>query len=703
MNIRQKIRNGIKRITPICIFYKYMKYVFKGYRVYQDILRKEEKNMQILVCPWPGTGDAYQTGRYLSAYIKANDIHEYLLVTGTHTVKKVLEIFATRDIRVRCFDDTEKLSCFGQFIGYQMCGIHMMHHNPPKFAYLSLMKELEGIHGYTWEDAFRRLGLSLPDSVSVSQARFHTFRQTAVFKSGNVRLRKGKTVILSPYANTFYNIPMQIWTDLAKCLRQSGYMVCTNSAGDHEPVIPGTKRIFFSYRDSVAVCEYAGYFIGLRSGLCDIISSARCRKIILYQNIKCGWGNVLNLFEMNAMGICRDAIEFEVNDSEEIINSVLMHIPGGQKYIKTGDEKMEKAMVSVIIPAYNAEKFLSTCVKSVQAQQLNQLEIIIINNGSKDKTEQIIDELMSFDQRIKKINLHPNAGVANARNQGIKEAKGKYIVFADADDYVPDQAYKQMYLATQKKYTDVVVGDYYEVVDRKNKWYCSTNESHKEFVTFFAGGVIWNKMYRKEFLLANHIFFKKYNFGEDTLFLGDVYICNPVVIHLAKDVYHHLQRTNSSVTQLTRQYNAANLREYFACGKQVYTLPYQCPQDDVVTEYLRYLNYVYHFWWENPSAAEQKDTFGELQEFTTIFRWDKGDREQRFIEIFHVKPALFQKITYDTYMAFMLSYYHTLDHQYAPSIDAKEIMVDEYRNGKVGFRYIIRYVKGWLYFKLFGQ
>lgn len=702
MKVRQKIRNALKRITPICIFYKYMMYVWKGYRVYQDILRQRNKNLQLLVCPWPGTGDAYQTGRYFSAYIHTNNIQKYVVVTGTNAVKKVLDIFGIQNICVRCFDDTEKLSHFGQFIGYEACGIHMLHHNPPEYMYLSLMREIEGIHGYTWEDMFRRIGLNLPDSVSVTQAEFHTFQQASAMKSKYLRMRKGKTVILSPYANTFANIPVQIWIDLAKCLRQLGYMVCTNSAGDQEPVIPGTERIFFTYSDSVAVCEYAGYFIGIRSGLCDIISRADCMKIILYQRIKCGWGSIQNLFGMNAMGICRDAVEIEVDDPGKIIDSVLMHIPGGDKYIKTGDRKMEKAIVSVIVPAYNAEKFLSVCIKSIQAQEYHQLEIIIINNGSTDRTEQVIDELKSFDKRIKKISLYPNAGVANARNRGIKEAKGKYIVFADADDYVPRHAYQQMYLLTQKRYTDVVVGDYYEIVDRKNRYYCNTNESHREFVTFFAGGVIWNKMYRKEFLLANQVYFKEYNFGEDTLFLGDFYIHNPIVSHLAKDVYHHLQRTNSSVAQLTRQYNAVNLRDYFECGKQVYTLPYKCPQDDVVTEYLRYLNYVYHFWWENPSAQEQKDTFEDLQDFTAIFQWDKGDREQRFIEIFHVKPSLFQKITYDTYMSFMLSYYHTMDHQYATSIDAKEIMVEEYRNGKVGFQYIIKYVKGWLYFKLFG-
>jgi len=318
--------------------------------------------------------------------------------------------------------------------------------------------------------------------------------------------------------------------------------------------------------------------------------------------------------------------------------------------------EMENEIISVVIPAYNAERYLFSCVKSIQTQVLNNIEIIIINDGSTDGTEQIIDELKCFDNRVKKINVYPNAGVANARNMGIREASGKYIVFADADDYLPSRAYEFMYQEIRNQYADVIVGDYYEVIDNKSKYYCNTNESNREFVMFFAGGVVWNKIYRKDFLISNKIYFKKYNSGEDTLFLGDVYIKNPVVYHLSEDVYHHFQRTtDTSTTQLTRQFNAENLRDYFDCGEQIYTLPFKCSKDDVFIEYMRYLRYVYHFWLEIPDVEEKKETFPELQRFTAIFSWDMDDREQRFIDIFHEKPMIFQKITYDTYMSFSLS------------------------------------------------
>lgn len=707
MNFYKKIKAKVKRITPITLLYKYYKRIVAGYLIYKRLIKKYGNRCWFLVVPWPGTGDAFQTGRYLEAYLDKNGIEEYVLLVGNDGVKRVLSLFSIQAIKVLCFDDTEHLSHLLQFVGEQHIHLRILHHNPPEM-YSSMMKTIEGIHGYTWGEMFYSVGLGLSDGIKCSQPNFST--DTSLVKEYFLKnnLKKGKTVIISPYANTFINMSSETWIHLATCLKQLGYDVCTNSSGDSEPVIYGTKPIFFSYKDAVSVLEYAGYFIGVRSGLCDIVSSAKCKKIVLYQPATCGFGPVIDLFNMNRMGLCSDAVEFEFYPENELqnITNVLSCFAEAQTLVERIKHMNcnKKYKVSVIIPAYNAEKYLFECLKSVQAQKMNDMEILVVDNGSNDGTGTIIDEFCSFDTRFKKIKISPNIGVANARNEALKVAEGEYVVFSDADDYVPPRAYSAMYKRAISDAADVVVGHYYEIVDDIYKNFNDIDASGKPFVTYFYGGVVWNKMYRIDFLRDHNIFFQNYNFGEDTLFLGDILIHSPHVIVEEEDVYHHLQRNGSgSTVQLTRQYNAKNLRDYFKCGQKVYTLPYLYDEDEIYIEFMRYLDYVHHFWWENPDVKEQKETFPELQEFSRLFIYNSPEREADFIRIFKIKPSLFHKITYDVYLSFLVSYsvMAEVSPPYAtPMIEPRVALIEEYQNGQIGFRYIIKYFRAWLSYKI---
>ena len=97
--------------------------------------------------------------------------------------------------------------------------------------------------------------------------------------------------------------------------------------------------------------------------------------------------------------------------------------------------------ISVIIPVYNAAEFLPRCLDSVLQQELQDIEIICINDGSTDNSEQVIKEYAGKDDRIKLIS-RPNKGAAAARNAGIKAAEGKYIAFVDADDFLNPGLFK---------------------------------------------------------------------------------------------------------------------------------------------------------------------------------------------------------------------------------------------------------------------
>ncbi len=94
--------------------------------------------------------------------------------------------------------------------------------------------------------------------------------------------------------------------------------------------------------------------------------------------------------------------------------------------------------VSIIVPVYNAENYLHKCIRSLQNQNFSDFEIILVNDGSKDRSGQICDEHAKFDNRIKVIHK-ANGGVSSARNRGLEEACGKYIMFCDSDDFVKEE------------------------------------------------------------------------------------------------------------------------------------------------------------------------------------------------------------------------------------------------------------------------
>ena len=96
-------------------------------------------------------------------------------------------------------------------------------------------------------------------------------------------------------------------------------------------------------------------------------------------------------------------------------------------------------LVSVIIPVYQAEKFLTECVESVRKQDYSELEIVLVNDGSTDRSNQMCEELAAADPRIRVIHQN-NKGSGAARNAGIKEATGKYLLFLDADDKLDDSS-----------------------------------------------------------------------------------------------------------------------------------------------------------------------------------------------------------------------------------------------------------------------
>ena len=192
--------------------------------------------------------------------------------------------------------------------------------------------------------------------------------------------------------------------------------------------------------------------------------------------------------------------------------------------------------ISVIIPVHNAEKYLEKAVQSVIEQSYADWELFLIESGSEDASLELCRKLAGKDQKIQVIE-EKNRGIGAARNTGLRNAAGEYIVFVDADDYLPDQDVFQRYINIAEQIeTDIIVSNYVRLWNGKILSATghdvfsiySPNSEEFRFRGFFSVGTlsyVWGKLYRKSFLKEKNIVFSDFEYAEDKLFNMQCYVC----------------------------------------------------------------------------------------------------------------------------------------------------------------------------------
>ena len=191
---------------------------------------------------------------------------------------------------------------------------------------------------------------------------------------------------------------------------------------------------------------------------------------------------------------------------------------------------------SVIVPVYNVENYLPRCIDSLLAQNYVDLEILLIDNGSGDQSGQICEDYATQFSNITAYHI-PNKGVGSARNFGLSKAKGEFICFVDADDYLVGNLFSDVESQLDSQ-LDLLVFSYYNSIeknlseiDRSAKILPTEGKKDKsDFIALFQElwltdmmYTVWNKIYRKEFLEEHQIVFESYELGEDVRFNLNVY------------------------------------------------------------------------------------------------------------------------------------------------------------------------------------
>lgn len=297
----------------------------RGFGVYKKIMGEGEPSF-LFLCPYPGTGDIFLIGGYLEKYMEKHGIGDAVATVVNRPGEKILGLFEIKGLRtvVISQDESNDLVVFLRVMKENVPGI-ILNDN-----YLRVMhRRLRGYKGIDFHTMFKYavFGMEREDKVRYpeSYASVPKDREDIdkFFKDNG--LVPGKTAVLSPYANTISNLPMEAWEEIAGILKDKGYMVCTNSASDKEPAISGTKPLFIPFSIAASVLEAAGLFIAMRSGLCDIVAAAACRKVIFYPK-GCIFGScsTYEYFSLNAMGLCDDAVEmeFDTGDYDGLLNYI---------------------------------------------------------------------------------------------------------------------------------------------------------------------------------------------------------------------------------------------------------------------------------------------------------------------------------------------------------------------------------------------
>ena len=180
------------------------------------------------------------------------------------------------------------------------------------------------------------------------------------------------------------------------------------------------------------------------------------------------------------------------------------------------------AKVSVIVPVYNVEKYLKRCLDSLINQTLSDIDIICINDGSKDSSLQILEQYAKKDSRIVIYNQE-NSGVSVARNTGLEYASGEYIGFVDSDDWVDLDFYEKLYNSAKNNNADIAVADFIREhpnkkpkrLKLKEEKIYTTPEDKFMICKVHREGCVWNKIYRTEFIKSINLKFVPKMYYED--------------------------------------------------------------------------------------------------------------------------------------------------------------------------------------------
>ena len=267
---------------------------------------------------------------------------------------------------------------------------------------------------------------------------------------------------------------------------------------------------------------------------------------------------------------------------------------------------MNNPLVSIIVPVYNVQNSVARCLESICAQTWKNIEIILVNDGSRDESFSVCEQFREKDPRIVLVDKS-NSGVSDTRNCGMTLASGKYVQFVDSDDYIEPDFTERLVTAAETNNADLVIAPYWMVIPATSCKAGQALESLQENLgieekrpddvreygflpegtydrdTFalrlmekpasFFYSVLWNKLYRRDILVDNHLqFTSEVRWAEDLVFNLEYILYANVFVSIPKAGYHYVQNPQSIChTQINLASIVQNKLQVFRYYKELYT------------------------------------------------------------------------------------------------------------------------------------
>lgn len=272
---------------------------------------------------------------------------------------------------------------------------------------------------------------------------------------------------------------------------------------------------------------------------------------------------------------------------------------------------MEK--ISVLIPVYNSEQHIERCIKSIENQTYSDIEIVIVNDGSTDKTQDIIQKIAQKDDRIKLINIE-NQGVANARNVALSNATGEYITFVDSDDYIEDDYVQTLYDNLKKYDADIAVCNCINYIQetkeqihkdfgiKQVKEYNSKEAVQSLFYYNFLRHSPWGKLYKKN--LWNNLTFPVGRNYEDLAIIYKTFLSAKKIIYIPEEKYIYVTRKESIVHGKVKESDIQAIIMY--CKGILEDITKNYIELIPAAEYLL-ASHELHLWYKIPNKKEYKN------------------------------------------------------------------------------------------------
>lgn len=330
---------------------------------------------------------------------------------------------------------------------------------------------------------------------------------------------------------------------------------------------------------------------------------------------------------------------------------------------------VQRPSISVIIPVYNLEGVVGRCLDSILSQSLKSIEVIVIDDKSTDNTLKIVKKYAVQDNRVCVVALEKNGRQANARNIGLKRAKGKYIHFCDGDDTVTDEAYSILYNAAERQQADIVVGNYarryyenHDIIVRPYSHYQSKDALERCFES--CNVTLWNKLFKRQFIENHGIRFdRQFKYNEDMLFYCYVLKANPKAAYTDEMVYVYTEQLYDTVytsnTNAIRFADERCIRDTLAVYREIYTPQLKTNISSWKHLLTDHYYWLHHFCWLKISNKEEFHAcFDEIQAFFSdlndlcphIFHWTDADLSYFFDFVFHMDYITFVSCDFQTFL-----------------------------------------------------